>query len=58
VRRTSGSTGSPIDTAPGELEGEILEETDDKIIFNLPSRAVIEGGINILPKIEVERIVP
>lgn len=43
---------------PGEREGEILEETDDKIIFNIPSRDIIDGGINIIPKTEVERVVP
>jgi hypothetical protein len=42
----------------GELEGEILEETDDKIIFNILLRGVIIGGINIIPKNEVEKIAP
>lgn len=43
---------------PYEQTGEIVEETDDKIIFNVPSRGVIDGGINIIPRNEVERIVP
>jgi hypothetical protein len=43
---------------PSEREGEILEETDDKIIFDYLLRGVIDSGINIIPKNEVEKIAP
>lgn len=43
---------------PYEQKGEILEETEDTIVFNILSQGVINGGINIIPKNEVEKFVP
>lgn len=41
-----------------EVKGEILEETEDTIIFHITSRGVINGGINIIPRRDVEKMSP